>query len=665
MSSQANNEAQRAHVRPVARPVRAAIAGLAGGAIGGVLLGLGEAAVVLAGSAAKADPGVLAYGAAAYGLFGAALGQVMGIGFSLLGMLLKRTETEPSIACGRIAALVACVPAIGIGLFRIRRDVFHEQLALKSAQGLMVLGGTLLAACIGAFLISRVVRALVAHKPFSGLLRVWASPVFLTLLCLIAFATTGTPEPSVALAKLEKPAAPADAGNVLVIVVDTMRADHLGVYGSDQAKTPNLEALAKDGVVFDHMFSNASWTRPSFASILTGRYPSSHRTTLKSSSLPDEITTLPEAMQDAGYTTLGIATNYNVAPFFNFHQGFDAYKYLEPNFVLGANDTAAKLLFVQFLRQRIETYRAKRNQVEPGSAYQDASIVNRELLALLGDAPQTPFFAFVGYMDPHDPYYPHPYNGTGYSRAANPHPKAEEAPELVKLYNGEIEYWDGELGKLIAELKKKNLYDDLTIMITSDHGEEFMEHGGYWHGTTLYDEQLRVPMILKLPHGQRAGTRISHWVESVDIMPTILRLSGVAIPEGVQGKDLMKAAESTFAEEDHEGNVLRAMRMKRGDSELKIIEANEGNPRGLHPLELYRTDQDPGELVSLTHEEPEVLKIAATHLDQRGQGAQKGAAQGASVMLASDSSAIEKLRALGYAGGEDDKKKKDEKAAGN
>jgi arylsulfatase A-like enzyme len=271
---------------------------------------------------------------------------------------------------------------------------------------------------------------------------------------------------------------------------------------------------------------------------------------------------------------------------------------------------------------------------------------------------------FVGYMDPHDPYYPHPYNGTGYSRAANPNPLAEETPELIKLYNGEIEYWDEEFGKLVAELKKRGLYDDLTIMITSDHGEEFMEHGGFWHGTTLYDEQLRVPMIVKMPAGERAGTRVSHWVESVDILPTILRRAGIAIPEGVQGKDLMKPAESTFAEEDHEGNVLRAMRTRRGESELKIIEANEGNPRGLQPLELYRTDQDPGELVSLAHEEPVVLQIVAGQLDQRGKVAQKGAVKTQNVDLLADGSAMERLRSLGYAGGEDDKEKADDKKDG-
>jgi arylsulfatase A-like enzyme len=439
---------------------------------------------------------------------------------------------------------------------------------------------------------------------------------------------------------------------VLFIVVDTLRADHLPAYGYRNVKTPHLDALAQDGIVFEHFFANASWTRPSFASILTGRYPSSHRTASKSASLPDEIVTLPEALQDAGYTTLGIATNYNVAPFFNFHQGFDSYHYLEPSFVLGANDTAAKLLFVQFLRQRIETYRAKRNQVEAGSAYQDASIVNRELLALLGETPQAPFFAFVGYMDPHDPYYPHPYDGTGYSRAAHPKPDPADTDMMIRLYNGEIEYWDQEFGKLIAELKQRELYDNLTIVITSDHGEEFMEHGGHWHGTTLYDEQLRVPMLLKLPGNQRAGTRIDHWVQSVDLMPTVLRQNGIAIPEGVQGTDLMKGADHAFAEEDHEGNVLRALRTRRGASELKVIEANEGNPRGLQPLELYRVDQDPGELVSLTHEEPEVLGIAARQLDLQGQIAQKGAAKSKTVDLANDASAQEKLRALGYAGGD-------------
>ena len=120
-------------------------------------------------------------------------------------------------------------------------------------------------------------------------------------------------------------------------------------------------------------------------------------------------------------------------------------------------------------------------------------MVNREVDGFLERNQKGPWFLFVGYMDPHDPYYEHPYNGVGYSRAAHVKPEPSEADRLRKLYDGEITYWDENFGNLLASLKQKKLYDDLTIVITADHGEEFMEHGGFWHGTTLYDEQLHVP----------------------------------------------------------------------------------------------------------------------------------------------------------------------------
>jgi arylsulfatase A-like enzyme len=451
----------------------------------------------------------------------------------------------------------------------------------------------------------------------------------------------------------DRPPAPAQASNVLFIVVDTLRADHLPLWGYGAGKTPHLDAFAKDAIRFEHAFVNASWTRPSFASMLTGRYPASHQTMHKSASLPDTLTTLAEAMRKGGYQTYGLVTNYNVAPFFNFHQGFDQYTYLEPDFVLGAGDMEAKLLFVQALRQGIETYRARRGRVEPGSAYQDATVVNRKLAQFLDGEPQTPFLAFVAYMDPHDPYFPHPYDGTGYARAANQKPAAEDASTMIRLYDGEITFWDGEFGALIADLKRRGLYDDMTIVVTSDHGEEFFDHGGFWHGTTLYDEQLHVPLLLKLPKNQQGGSAVSHWVESIDIMPTLLRLAGLQVPSGVQGKDLMTASEAVFAEEDHEGNELRSLRMRRGDSELKVIESNSDNPRGLQPFELYRLDQDPGEQVDLSKQDAPVLNLAASRLDDHGRRAKIGQVSRSAVDVANNAAAVEKLRALGYAGGED------------
>jgi arylsulfatase A-like enzyme len=637
------------------RIARGAAVGFAGGLLGGMLLGVGEAIVVLASGSGGKHYGVLAYGGAVYGLACALAGLGLGLAFAWSGRLMKRAAVSEPAAYGGFAALLASGGAFAIGAFRVRRDLFDELLKWKSAQGLLVLAGCLLAAAVLYLLIATLARTLVARTPLRVLLRASSAALLLGALFALALAWPRAQARPALHAEADGKPAPAEAGNVLFIVIDTLRADHLPLWGYRGSQTPNLDAFARDAIRFEHAFANASWTRPSFASLLTGRYPASHRTTLKSDSLPSEIVTLAEAMQDAGYSTHGVVTNYNVAPFFNFHQGFDQYRYLEPDFVLGAGDTEAKLLFVQLLRQKIEGYRASRGQVEPGSAYQDAEQVNAEIARMLDAKPRAPFLLFAAYMDPHDPYYPHPYDGTGYARAAHQKPDPSDAARMRKLYDGEIEFWDAHFGELVADLKRRGLYDDLTVVITSDHGEEFMDHGGFWHGTTLYDEQIRVPLLLKLPRGERGGSVVTHWVESIDVMPSLLQRNGIAVPKGVQGKDLLQASDSVYAEEDHEGNVLRSLRLRRGQSELKLIEANEDNPRGLQPFELFRMDQDPGELVNLARDDAATLGVAVSNLEQRARETELGAAARQQLNVRADPAAMQKLRALGYAGGDENK----------
>lgn len=624
--------------------------GLSAGLFAGVLIGVGEGVAVLMSGSGDADYSVILYGAFAYGLLCAVLGLGSGFAMALSGRLMQREAFAEPLAYARTSASLVAVIALGLGAFRVRRDVYLEELVWKSGKGVMVLAGCALASIVLYLLLATLLRLFVARAPGPVMWKAWGLPVLSSVIAFGVVAAMPTAGAATETKVVQRPAAAADAGNVLFIVVDTLRADHLPAYGYAEGKTPNLNVFAREAIRFNEAFANASWTRPSFASLLSGRYASSHRTMAKSASLPDEITTLPEAMCDGGYTTLGVVTNYNVAPFFNFHQGFDRYVYLEPTFVLGANDTAAKLLLVQFLRQKIETYKAKRNQVEPGSAYQDARVVNRQIGTLLDGAPKDrPWFLFAGYMDPHDPYFPHPYDGTGYSRAAHQTPEPGEADSLRTLYDGEITYWDEHFGHLIADLKKRGVYDEMTIVVTSDHGEEFMDHGGFWHGTTLYDEQLHVPLFMKLPHRRAAGTVVRHWVQSIDIMPTLLEQAGIAIPPGVQGLGLFVDHESAFAEESHEGNVLQALRMRRGASELKVITANERNPRGLAPVELYRVDQDAHELVNLASDRPEELRIAETRLRDGALDAVQGAARERTIDVAADSDAQRKLQALGYA----------------
>ncbi len=630
------------------RRVRGLTIGLGAGLLAGGIVGLGEGAVVVASAHGGVGLGVMPYGAVAYGLLCAALGAGLGLAMAWTGRLMKREAMAEPQAYARTTAFLVALMALGLGAFRIRRDVFAEQLAWKSAGGLGLAFACFVAAVVVYLILSAALRWLVARRPGSVMLRAWGSPAVVGgLIAAVAAVTLLVGQPAEAAPGRPRPAAPEGAANILFVVVDTLRADHLPAWGYDEGSTPHLDAFARDAIRFDQAFANASWTRPSFASFLTGRSPRSHGVMHKPDALPEGLTTLPEALREGGYYSAGFVTNFNVAPYFNFDQGFDEYRYLEPEFVLGADDAAAKLLLVQFLRQSIEKLRAIGGSVEPGTLYRDAETVNREIGAFLDQAPAGPWFLFAGYMDPHDPYFVHPYDGNGYARAAHQHPDVDEAPELRRLYDGEITYWDAQLGRLIEDLKRRGVYDDMTIVITSDHGEEFGEHGGFWHGTTLYDEQVHVPMFVKLPENRRGGTVVRHWVQSIDVMPTLLREAGLDVPEGVQGGDLFEGTDVVYAWESHEGNDLESVRERRGTDEIKLITANPGNPRGLSPVELYRVDLDPDEQRDLAEGEREHVESTMETLVGAARRAREGAVESQQIGEMDDE-ARQRLENLGY-----------------
>ncbi len=640
------------------RPLRGLTIGLGAGLVAGMIVGIAEGAAVVAGGNGSVSWGVLAYGAVAYGIFCALLGGGLGFVLALSGRWMKREAMDEAAAYARTTAFLVALFALALGAFRVRRDVFHEELVWKSPKGVGVLLACVVAAGLLYLALSAGLRWLVGRRPGRIMLRAWGSPLVVgALVGALGLTTFFAGDPAEALERRPvRLSAPEGAGNVLFVVVDTLRADHLPQYGYEGTNTPALDAFAQDAIRFNMAFANASWTRPSFASIMSGRLPSSHGVMSKADALPEEVTTMAEVFQANGWQTRGVATNYNVAPYFNFDQGFDRYEYLEPNFVFGADDAAAKLLLMQVVKRVAEKIDELRGRVEQGVAYQDAEVVNRRVVRWLDEVESSsPWFFFVGYMDPHDPYYPHPYDGTGYSRAANQRPDPSEADRLRSLYDGEIEYWDAKFGELLGELKRRGLYDDLTIVVTADHGEEFCEHGGFWHGTTLYDEQVRVPLFVKLPGNRRGGTRVGHWTQSIDLMPTVLRRMGLEVPEGVQGGDVFEGTDVIYAEESHEGNVLESVRRRRGTDEWKLITANPGNPRGLEPVELYRVDFDPGERENLAADERVAayrgdLQEMMESLVQQGEFARRGAVERQAVDISAD--AAERLEAIGYVQGE-------------
>ena len=374
----------------------------------------------------------------------------------------------------------------------------------------------------------------------------------------------------------------------------------------------------------------------------------------KTSVLSPEVDLLAEVLQGHGYATGGIVSNINLAASFGFDQGYDEYQFLGPDYLAGAQESSSKLILYNI--GRAVWFKLKPKLV-PGihfsDFYQDSKVVNAAAFDWLGRHRSDRFFLFLHYMDPHDPYFAHPYDGRGIARVSNAHPDAALASEMSQLYAGEVGYLDANFGALLAELERLGLYEDTVIALVSDHGEEFFEHGGWWHGLTLYEEQIRVPLIVKWARNVAppADSSAQELARLIDVAPTLIGVAGAAVPDSMQGIDLRSAAGSraekdrqVFAEEDHEGNVLWALRTQT----LKLIHANAGNPRGLPERELFAIDRDPDERAPLDlASEAEV----AARLERQAL-LQKAAAEGGAVSGIGEAEMsfeeCEQLRMLGY-----------------
>jgi arylsulfatase A-like enzyme len=242
--------------------------------------------------------------------------------------------------------------------------------------------------------------------------------------------------------------------------------------------------------------------------------------------------------------------------------------------------------------------------------YQPADAINEVTLDWIddNDVPQeNPFFLFIHYMDPHDPFMDPESAEGGYARVRMEEPDPDLFLEpMRKAYIKEIEYLDQQLGLLFDELKSRGVYDESIIVLTADHGEEFYDHEGWWHGKTLYEELTHVPLMIKLPQNAMGGQTNTGIARHVDLAPTLLQYAGLEKGAMMTGQPLFTPANEfanagigySFAENSFEGNLLQSV---RSDS-MKLIQANEDNPRGLAPLELYNLINDPGEQTNLAED---------------------------------------------------------------
>ncbi len=613
--------------------------------LAGLAVGIWESLLII-GAYADVEWGVVSFAFLTYGLGGICAGLGVALVLLVFGKWEKTFhECLPTLSAASVFAMFTLV----IARFRIRRDLFSEHGMGK----LGLLSDAALLACAGFFvLIAGIALGKTWWKPGSIKHRriAYGCLCFCIVLGLVSAATTPSDpreEVSDALAESKPVLTKNDAPHILLMVADALRADALGCYGADGNPTPSIDALAFESIRFAKTLAQSSWTRPSFATIFSSRYPSGHTAKYKFSALPDDVTTLAEGLQRAGYQTLGIANNTNIAPAFNYQQGFDRYIYLAPDPFFGASSSASRLISYQVLRQMT----AKFGPAVPdiNYFYRNAAFVNETALKAIEELdPNRPAFIFIHFMEPHDPYVPHPNDGTGVARARTPKPNPSQLEALKKLYDGEVRYMDQNIGELLDALRFSGFGSNLVTVFTADHGEEFYEHGGWWHGTTLYEEVISVPLIIRLPGGSRSGETVDGLARLLDIAPTLITAAGIDVPEDMLGRNLLapdlEPLSYVFSEEDHEGNVLFALRGRQ----WKLIEANSRNPRGLDPREMYDLDLDPREEENLALDESltPIAESLQRALDTAKEAAAKDAVMGASTTL--DSELEEQMGALGY-----------------
>lgn len=386
-----------------------------------------------------------------------------------------------------------------------------------------------------------------------------------------------------------------DGCNVLLISIDTLRQDHVGVYGYPRNTTPNVDAFAADTIRFDSAIAQAPSTLPSHASIFTSMIPEHHRAFHATEQpLPPEALTMAEILWQAGFRTGAYTAGAQMSEKYGLDQGFDIYESFK-------GDMTHESRFSDI--------------VERGKGFLERYGDERFFLLLHTYEVHTPYTPDPRYLHEFDPDYAGPLGDSidlSYLRRVFENPtrlRMSEADRrhVIAAYDGEIRSMDNAFGDLIAYLKDKRLYDNTLIVFTSDHGEEFGERGRVgWHSWTLYDELVRVPLLIKMPGAQYAGYVVKEVVRGIDLLPTLTDVLGIDVDSSFEGTSVMdrvlgSAGSVVFAvsQRDLQGDIPTSIRTSRWK---------------LYDGALYDLATDPGERFDVSAQYPLVKASLDTNL---------------------------------------------------
>lgn len=452
------------------------------------------------------------------------------------------------------------------------------------------------------------------------------------------------------------PRAAPDSPNVVLFLVDTLRAERLGPYGYTKFPTsPALDELTRHGVVFEHAYAPAPWTAPSVASLFTSTFVCEHSHLMKRSKLAGTLKTLAERLLPTGYTTYGFWANSFLQPEFGLSRGF-----MVAGAVPRMDGEKLEQIFGKVMRPPMFLYIHTLEPHNPDHFAPD----------------ETPGFPTVG-KDTRDRIkaaYDHYKELLSEDYAANQPPgttdrSAEISAALGQLnalrtdysnlYDAAVRLADGNVGSTINELKRRGLWDRCVFIFVSDHGEEMGEHGGWLHSQALYEEQIRVPLVIRFPNDEHAGLRISTPVSLVDVAPTILELAkhpeltdkmrGQSLMPLIRGEKRSDTEPTLVSVRRNATDYYRRWHEQRGENNLAARWLNWKAIWNVDPqtLELYDLLTDPGEQKNIAADFPEVAARIKTFLVQAWENC-SGAALPINTLGKMDDETKRRLKSIGY-----------------
>ena len=456
--------------------------------------------------------------------------------------------------------------------------------------------------------------------------------------------------------------------NVLLISVDSLRADHLGCYGYERETSPSIDALAREGTLFERVRSSTSWTLPSHASLFTALPDSVHGCDRNSRILAGDRTTLAETLAAAGYATAGFWSGPYLHPRFGLAQGFEHYQ--------------SCASYETYSQDDLRAGRTSRAGAAPTGQLRADALSHEDITSpRLVDAFSTwldgrderPFFAFVHMWDVHYDYIPPSpfdemfdpdYEGSidGRNLGSNKELRERElAPRdlehLVALYDGEIAWTDRHIGRILEHLDELELAESTLVVLTADHGEEFFEHGKFGHKKTLFDESIRIPLVVRYPKTVPANRRVRAEAAIVDVAPTILELADVRGLDHTLGSSLVGLLDGagtgvprvTYSELYRRHRQDYLVSAQSADWKL-VFDRRNGEPLGL-----WNLSADPGEQSDLLQSDARLrgeAERALREFEARCEELREHHPKAREEARGMPSDLEEQLRSLGYIGEE-------------